>query len=284
VVDRGVLEPAWSQASRLTGPYTPAKVLAAMKTTGAKAWLCRRSGDRRPSGHGRGAPVGCSPGTLPISAGQAASVYPQSLDVQDCGLSRRRGRLTQMTRDRSKPTWGTWCCPDPLELIEKLCVLVPPPPGPTCCAITAAWRALIVPARAQTATRRQRGCRGVCGAGAPGAKRADAPVWTALPRRVFAFNVLPRPDGRNQVTRLKACQLAPTRRLVARVAARDPWSDGLRRGDPYGGRSSRLRWRRRAQARSSRGLAAWVGLACHRAHGTVHRQARRPDRGHAVLF
>jgi hypothetical protein len=89
---------------------------------------------------------------------------------------------------------------------------------PTCCAITAAWRALIVPARAQTATRRQRGCRGVCGAGAPGVKRADAPVWTALPRRVFAFNVLhcPRCGARRRIVAVHT-RPETLRRLLERL-------------------------------------------------------------------
>jgi hypothetical protein len=99
---------------------------------------------------------------------------------------------------------------DPLELIEKLCVLVPAPRTHLLryhgvLAPAAAWRALIVPRPVGDSDAQAAAASGESAAGrhpAPaGPTRPARPDWAALLRRVFAFDILhwPRCGGRRRI-------------------------------------------------------------------------------------
>ena len=131
----------------------------------------------------------------------------------------------------------------------------------------------------------ERSLEALTGADSPSAVRGTG--RSRCRSNAVRLGVLARPDGRDQVTGLTFGRARPTKRLAASVAARDAWSVGLRRSDPYRGSLSPPPLAPAAQARKQDkvgDLRRVAGLECHRAHGPVHRQARRPDRGHAVLL
>jgi hypothetical protein len=100
---------------------------------------------------------------------------------------------------------------DPLELIEKLCVLVPAPRTHLLryhgvLAPAAAWRSLVIPRPVEAGG--AQASAGVTGepavGGSPSAAvsaRPARPDWAALLKRVFAFDVLhcPRCGGRRRI-------------------------------------------------------------------------------------
>jgi hypothetical protein len=95
---------------------------------------------------------------------------------------------------------------DPLELIEKLTLLIPPPRCHTLrfhgvLAPHAAWRSAGIPGRPEAQEDGSRAARPGAGAGPPAVPRGRASVWAALRRRVFALDVFacPRGGGRRRL-------------------------------------------------------------------------------------
>ena len=95
---------------------------------------------------------------------------------------------------------------DPLELIEKLTLLIPPPRFHTLrvhgvLAPHAAWRSAVIPGRSEAEADGPTAAGPGAGSGPPAAPRESASRWAALLRRVFAIDVFacPRCGGRRRL-------------------------------------------------------------------------------------
>ncbi len=97
---------------------------------------------------------------------------------------------------------------DPLELIEKLTLLIPPPRFHTLrfhrvLGPAAAWRSAVIPGRPEAVAEgpTAAGPRAAPSPGALGSQRERASMWAALLRRVFALDVFqcPRCGGRRRL-------------------------------------------------------------------------------------
>jgi hypothetical protein len=95
---------------------------------------------------------------------------------------------------------------DPLELLEKLTLLIPPPRFHTLrfhgvLGPAAAWRSAVIPGRPEAEAAGPAAAGPGAGAGPPAAPRERASRWAALLRRVFAIDVVacPRCGGRRRL-------------------------------------------------------------------------------------
>jgi hypothetical protein len=112
---------------------------------------------------------------------------------------------------------------DPLELIEKLTLLIPPPRFHTLrfhgvLAPHAAWRSAVIPGRPEAEEDGPPAAGPGAGSGPPTAPRERASRWAALLRRVFALDVFacPRCGGRRRLVGVYTGG-APLRTLLERL-------------------------------------------------------------------
>jgi hypothetical protein len=204
-------------------------------------------------------------------------------------------RLTESSRGQlvfelphPRPDGATHLLLDPLELMEKLTLLIPPPRFHTLrfhgvLAPAAAWRSAVIPGRPEAEKEGP--------PAAVGAPRERGSLWAALLRRVFAIDVFacPRCGGRRRLVgvfsgggplRAVLERLGLARASVAAEPARAP-----PRRDPSPNASRRLSrlWARRIRT-ARRGLPAGFrvvragpGVCRPGAEGSPSR--RRSERG-----